>query len=131
MKKIASLIMALCVISLVSCSSGSKGKTPSDTAKNYLTSLQSGKYEKALSYYDLPEAMEMQALIGKLEESEKKKDGLKSFKLVEGGEKISEDGLTATVAVIMTHGNGDVEEETLHLKKVDDEWKLDINLGSK
>ncbi|MCL2682777.1 MAG: DUF4878 domain-containing protein [Bacteroidales bacterium] len=131
MKKIASLVIALCVITFVSCSP--REKTPSDTVKNYLECLQSGKYEKAISYYniDLGESMEMKMLADKMEESLKEQNGLKSFKLVEGGETISEDGKTATVAVLMTHGNGDVEEEILDLVKVDGEWKLEVNLKNK
>ena len=129
MKKILSLIMALSVMTLVSCGGGGGGKSPSNTAKNYLDALKSGKYEKAIGYFDMDklEADQMKALTGKMDESLKAKGGVKSFKLVDGGETISECGKKATVEAVMTYGNGETEEQKLKLKNVNDEWKIDMS----
>jgi len=128
MKKIATMIMALGVMALVSCGGGG-GNAPSNTVKNYLDALKSGKYEKAISYFDMDklEADQMKALTGKMDESLKAKGGVKSFKLVDGGEKISECGNKATVEAVMTYGNGETEEQKLKLKNVNDEWKIDMS----
>jgi len=134
MKKIASLIMALCVMTLVSCSSGGAGgkNTPTKAVKEYLDCLKSEKFSKSLTYFDgVPEveSAEMEALAGKMEESMKEQGGLKSFVLVEGGETISECGETATVEAVLTYGNGNIAENTFNLKKVDGEWKIDLMSG--
>jgi hypothetical protein len=123
MKKIATLILALSVMTLISCGgSGSKGNSPSKVVKNYYEAIQAEKYDKAISYFE--QAEEMQALVGKMEQTFREKEGVKTFQL--GEEIISEDGNSATVEVITTHGDGEVEEMTFKLNKIDGEWKIDI-----
>ena len=122
MKKIASLLMMLCIVGLAACSSGKK--SPSNIVKNYLNSVQSGDHEKAISYFnaDKSEEAELKALLEKVTEME-----LESYELVAGGETISGDGKTATVEVIMTFAEDDEPtENTFKLVKVNGEWKIDI-----
>jgi hypothetical protein len=121
MKKIASLIVAISVLALVSCGSGNQASGPAKAVKTYLDYVKDGKYGKAISCYQ--QAAELQAFEGKMEESMDKQGGLKSFVL--GEETMSEDGNSATVEAILTHGNGEVETQTLRLNKIDGEWKID------
>jgi translation initiation factor 2B subunit (eIF-2B alpha/beta/delta family) len=139
MKKIVSLVMALCAMAFVSCSSSSE-KTPSGTVKNYLNCLKAEQYEKSVDYFvrpgmtgemmeddeDVPEVSEEEwkALIVKMGESMKEQGGLKSYELVKDGETISEDGNSATVETVLIFGNGTNSENSFKLVKVDGEWKI-------
>ena len=124
MKKISFFVMALCTMALVSCGGGN---SPSGTVKSYLDCLKSGKYEKAIGYFDLDKSDEAQLkmLVSKMEQSIKEQGGLTSYELVKGGETISEDGNSASVAIRMTMGD-ETEESTLKLKNIDGEWKIDL-----
>jgi len=126
MKKIVSLVITLSVMILASCSPSGKG--PSNTVRDYLKAMQAGKYEKALSYFDMDQSMasEMQMLTAKMEHTLQEQGGIKSFQLVPDGEKISEDGQTASVKTTITYGNGTEDEQTHRLKLVDGNWKLDM-----
>ena len=128
MKKITTLIMALCVVSLVSCSPRGSGKSPSKTVSDYLTCLVEGKYQKSVEFLDHEDSEELSAFAYKMEEAMKEQGGLKNFKLVDGGETISEDGLTANVATVLNYGDGQSDEIVWPLKKVDGQWKIDLSV---
>jgi len=53
--------------------------------------------------------------------------GIQSFELPEGGETISEDGLTAKVIAQVTYGDGSSEKIAFQTVNVDGTWKLDIS----
>jgi hypothetical protein len=126
MKKIASLVMAFAVMTLVSCGGGG-GNTPTKTVKNYFDDIKAGKYEKAMEYYNVDESgmAQLKMLAGKHEEAMNEKGGITSTEII--SETISEDGETATVEAKVTYGNGTVEENTFKLVKADGEWKLDLS----
>lgn len=135
MKKLLNLMAFIAIALLVSNCGGNEAKTPATLEKSFYTELQKGNYEKAadliiknLSTDKVMTAEESAQLVKsfteKAKQSTEAKGGVKSFEVVE--EKISEDGLSATVSTKVVYGNGtESTEQSKYLKK-DNVWKLSM-----
>lgn len=129
MKMTAMLIVAL---AMYACGGSN---SPKDVAEKSVKCLQKADYE---GYVDLiymkdKEGEDVnkakQELTGLLKEkagkSIEKEEGIKSYEMV--SEEIAEDGNTAMVKMKITYGNGKEKDETIKLRKDEnDSWKLDI-----
>ncbi len=135
MKK--NLILWSAIIAFIFAACGGSSNTPSSTVEAYFNAVKAGKYEKSLKYLAVEsesedgkltekEEAQMLALAGKMEESMKEVGGIESFEVL--SETIAEDGNTATVEVKLTNGNGDSDDSSMKLKKVNDEWKIDLSI---
>lgn len=136
MKKMLTIVVALCAFVLIGCS-GSSSDTPGKVVLKAYGHLQAGEYEKVSEMFwvdpakSSPEEVEQgRAMLtslmqGKAAPQIAKKGGLKSYEVVE--ESISEDGQTAKVKVRVVYGNGKEESENVPLKLSDDGWKLHIS----
>lgn len=131
MKKFTAFSLVTLLIMVMFACSGAK--TPSATAEKMAGYLQSKDYVafvECLAIDDSTKTAEENAknkemIIALMKDKGDKqmaeKGGIKSYEVLE--EVIAEDGLTATVKMKYTYGNGTAEEQTTNLVKVDNEWK--------
>jgi len=136
MKKVSGIFMTISLMfiiglfSLSGCSSS--GNNPGATVKKGIKLLYDKKYEAAVKMYvkkdgeklteeEKAKLMGMMPMALKEKES---KQGLKDVEIVE--EIISDDGKTATVKYKMMYNNGDTDNESGELIKIDGEWYLVI-----
>lgn len=110
----------------VSC--GTNADSPGKTAKEFSELFADGKTDKAMKMingYDEASKEEKQKLSMILTQAQSeldKKDGVKSVEILK--EEINEAGDNAEVTLNTTYGNGEVEETTQKLVKVDGNWKI-------
>ncbi|MDZ7778101.1 MAG: DUF4878 domain-containing protein [Bacteroidales bacterium] len=109
-------------------SCGSQADSPGETAKDFTTLFADGKTEKAMKMingYD-EASEEEQAKLGMIMAQAKaeldKKDGIKSVEILK--EEMNEVGDKTKVTLKTIYGNGEIEESTQKLIKVDGEWKI-------
>jgi len=126
-------ISLMCVIGLFSFSGcSSSGNNPGATVKKGVKLLFDKKYEDAVKMYvkkdgeklteeEKAKLMGMMPMALKEKES---KQGLKDVEIIE--EKISDDGKTATVNYKMIFNNGDMDNESAKMIKIDGEWYVVI-----
>ncbi|HNX89984.1 MAG TPA: DUF4878 domain-containing protein [Paludibacteraceae bacterium] len=135
MKKLFQLMAAIAIALFVTNCGGKEANTPSAIEKTLYTQLQKGDYQKAaeLIIKNLSTEKEMTAeesatliksFTEKAKQSTEAKGGVKSFEILE--EKISEDGLTATVTTKVVYGDGTDKTETTKYEKKDNDWKLSM-----
>jgi hypothetical protein len=135
MKKIMTLILAASALGAVVASCSSAGSSPGKAAKQYAGYIADGEYDKLVDvlYYpeDTPakEVEEGKAFVKELLTSKgaselEEKGGLKSAEVT--SETVSEDGLTATVEMLYTYGNGETSEEDMTLRKSGGKWLIDM-----
>lgn len=124
---IKAIILAIMVVGIaVSC--GSNADSPGKTAKDFSELFAEGKTDKAMKmingYNEASEdEREKLSMIMKQAQSElDKKDGVKSVEILK--EEVNEAGDKATVTLSTTYGNGEVEESTQKMVKVDGDWKI-------
>jgi len=142
MKRVSVILSVVAItvsLLLVSCGGGggiSGGKSPSDIEMGFWKLIQKGSYDKAINYWmdnsdneDKAQKEQMKAMSAmfteKLKQSMDEKGGLKDVKT---SETISEDGMTATVEVFLTYGDGTTEEQTKKYQKIDGKWRMDSSM---
>ena len=138
MKKIFSVLAVVAIVFFTSnCGGGSGGSnSPASINKSIYTQMQKGNYKKAVEIMvenldskkassDKEKAQFLTMFAEKAKESAEAKGGIKKFEIVE--EKISEDGLSATVSTKIVFGNGDETTEKSKYVKQDGKWKLSMN----
>jgi len=133
MKRVFSfLVVAVIVVFTASCGGGN---TPASIEKAMLSQMQKGNYKKAVEIMaenldgdETPSAEEkaqfVEAFSEKARKSDEEEGGIKSFEITE--EKISEDGLSATVSSKVVYGNGKETTTTSKYVKKDGKWKLSL-----
>ena len=135
MKKLVNLMAFIAIALFVTNCGGNEAKTPATMEKAFYSELQKGNYEKAaeLIIKNLSTDKEMtgeenaqliKSFTEKAKQSTETKGGVKSFEVVE--EKISEDGLSATVSTKVVYGNGTESTEQTKYEKKDNVWKLSM-----
>ncbi|MFO8087300.1 MAG: DUF4878 domain-containing protein [Bacteroidales bacterium] len=131
-KNILSLFVAAVMIMGIVTACGGAGKTPGDTAKKFGQYFADGKIDKAvemLDGYDEATDEEKEQIIALFEDSKdtmlEEKEGVKSIKILE--EEIDEEENEAKVKLKTVYGNGEEDESTTKLVKVDDEWKVTLS----
>ena len=124
---IRSFFIAIMVMG-IAASCGTNADSPGKTAKDFSELFADGKTDKAMKMingYDEASKEEKQKLSMILTQARselEKKDGVKSVEVLK--EEINEAGDKAEVTLNTTYGNGEVEETTQKLVKVDDKWKI-------
>lgn len=116
-----------------SCSSDTTS-SPRKVAEKYGEYLLSDKPERIVDLVDTGDASKEEIEAGKqmlsgfitlgLAEVKKAKDGFKDFEII--SEDI--DGDEAEVTIKITFGNGETDEESLDMVKVDGKWKLQMDM---
>jgi hypothetical protein len=129
MKKL--LLGMVALLSIFFATSCGGPKTPGEIAKYYTEKMYKGDIEEVLeAYVNPPEGEKKDQLValvkGKLEKTLEKKEGLSEVKIME--EKIAEDGETARVKLEVIFGDGSKDHDTMRLKKVDGDWKINEKL---
>lgn len=120
---------------LTSCGGGGGGiisKTPSDVVKTALNNLKAKDYPGVIKYYvrkdgiafTKEDTQKFNGLCTWATSEYEKKQGLKDVQIVE--EKISDDGMTATVKYKLLFNNGSDTEDKVNLKKVNGDWFMVI-----
>ena len=69
------------------------------------------------------------AIMEKVSRSIAKRGGVERIEVKQ--ERLTEDEQSAVVAVLITYANGDEQEEMCDVVKVDEKWRVDVNLDSK
>lgn len=129
MKKIVFHIILLAALSLVACS---VGRTPHSAAKHFYSSIAEGEYDEALAITTLKEDADPEiyyAIMEKVSRSIAERGGVERVEIAE--EHIAEDQATAVVTALIHYANGEQQEEMCDVVKVEDEWRVDVNLDSK
>lgn len=130
MKKLVGfgLFLSVMLLMFTSCAE----MTPGKAAVKYVNYLKDGKYEKyvdAMYQEDGITSEERTQFIALSKEKGDKaiqeKKGIKEVTLLK--EKIAEDGLTASVELELTYGDGTKEKGDYDMIKVDKEWKMKMN----
>ena len=137
MKKVLVFAIAAflaCSFAFVSCGhSGDSVKTakiskkdsPSTVVEKVLKVLKAKDYKAALTFAAGTEDYTEEELNGLAELMQMVYDangGLTNYEILD--EKISEDGLNATVTVKSTYGNGEVQEDTEELVQTENGWRI-------
>jgi len=130
LKIYASLIVLAIAFNLNSCSSSSS--SPGETIKKSYDLIKSNQAEKAAAMYvsskgemlSKDDIKKMAELAGMATDQWNKKGGLKNVEITE--ETIAEDGKSAKVTIIENYNNGDTEEETGELLKIDGKWYIKL-----
>ena len=129
MKKLV-IVLAVIAMAFAMSSCAKKGAaTPTEATKAYYELLKKGDFKGAVqSTYDYNKEMSkeekesLEGLInmtaGKIQAAMDEKGGMKEFAL--SNETI--EGEEATVDVKITYGNGEEEDKTETLRKIDDKW---------
>jgi hypothetical protein len=128
MKKTLFLLMTVCAFFFAACSGGGGSKGPTKAVETYLAAIKAGKYEKAIDCFDgenFGGKEQMKMFVGKMEQAMNEQGGLKSYEIVAGSERISDDGNTAYVTATMVYGNGNTDETEFKLKNIDGNWMID------
>lgn len=116
---------------VAACSSNSPGAA----AKKYAEYMKDGKYEQFIAGIAQDESVtaeqrqqQKDMLVAMLKEKGEKtinqRGGIKNIEVV--SEEISEDGNTATVVLKQTYGDGETDDSTFEMVKLDGEWKMMI-----
>jgi len=139
MKKISAFVLTVFFVSifLFSCGGGasSGGNSPSKAVEKLFDYIKSKNYDKATSMFYLEEGKELsdaeaqkiKALLMAADEEYQKKDGIKDVEIL--SEKVDENGVSGKVAFKVIYGNGDDDEQSYNLKKIDGDWKLQAISG--
>jgi len=133
------LILSGLVLTFLLTSCGGNGggpgilsKTPSDVLKSTINAVKDKDYQGAIKHYVRKDGVaftkeDVQKFNGLCDWAAKeyeKKQGLKDIQIVE--EKISDDGLTATVKYKLQFNNGTDSDDKVNLKKINGDWFLVI-----
>lgn len=129
MKKLSLLILAVSVLFLAACSSGSSPKKP---VEKYLSEIKAGNYNKALETFytggeDVPKE-QMDALAAKMQTSFEEQNGLASYEIISEEMQEPEEGQPekAIVKVKVVYGDGKDQELDMPVVKTKDGWMIDM-----
>ena len=129
MKKYFYYIILLAAFAFVACGAG---RTPHSAAKHFYSSIAEGEYDEALaitSIKDDADPVIYYAIMEKGSHSIAERGGVERVEIVE--ERMAEDQATAVVTALIHYANGEQQEEMCDVVKVEDEWRIDVNLDSK
>ena len=130
MKRIFTTFCIAFSLLLVSCS---VGYTPKSTLKAFWGSIEEGEYIEALQQTTLGDEGDTElycAIMDKEHKSITEKGGVVDIEIINEKPSLEEDNRT-TVTLLVTYGNGTTHEECCEMVKVDNRWKIDVNLNSK
>lgn len=128
MRKLSFILLSAFMLVLVSCVDNS---TPSSVAKNYLTAIQKGEYEKAVDMIHFKKEMSAQdkedivkLMREKMEASYGEQGNIENIEIT--GEEVKEDGEHAKVSYTYTDKKkGKEKKDKLDLIKIDGKWMID------
>ena len=129
MKKCFYYIILLAAFAFVACGAG---RTPHSAAKHFYSSIAEGEYDEALAITTLKDDADPEiyyAIMEKVSHSIAERGGVERVEIVE--ERMAEDQATAVVTALIHYANGEQQEEMCDVVKVEDEWRIDVNLDSK
>ena len=129
MKKWFPYIIFLVALTLMACSTG---RTPHSAAKHFYSSIAESEYDEALAITTLANDADPEiyyAIMEKVSRSIAERGGVEHVEIVD--ERIAEDELSAVVTVLIHYANGEQQEEMCDVVKVENEWRVDVNLDSK
>ncbi len=128
MRKLSFILLSAFMLVLVSCVDNS---TPSSVAKNYLTAIQKGEYEKAVDMIHFKKEMSAQdkedivkLMREKMEASYGEQGNIENIEIT--GEEVKEDGEHAKVSYTYPDKKkGKEKKDKLDLVKIDGKWMID------
>ena len=126
MKRIFTIVYAALCLLMVACG---VGRTPKSTIKAFFSAIEQGEYIEALQLTSLRGVLSC-ALAAKECKSLAENGGLADMEII-SVEPSMEDENRATATVMITYGNGSSHEEFCQMLKVENKWKIDVNLNSK
>jgi hypothetical protein len=126
------LIYLIIIFCSFSCSNAITSSSPGDSIVKAYDFMKNKQFEKASKMYvtrdgkefSEPETQKMEGLAAMAYEQHEKKDGVKNIEIQE--ETISEDGNSAKVKYIIHFKNGDKDNETTNLLKIDGKWFIKV-----
>lgn len=116
---------------MVACAGG---RTPKSVASKFYQAIGQGDYPGALSYTTAAnqecDTELIYAIMDKERKSIEAKGGVQDIQVLsEEISPIEEEG--ATISVQITYGNGSTNDEVFDMVKVDNRWKIDVELNAK
>lgn len=130
MKRIFTILsLALCLV-LISCG---VGRTPKSTTKSFFRAIEAGEYVEALELTTLGDEGDTElycAIMDKERKSIAEKGGIAKVEILSVNPSM-EDENRATITTLLTYGNGTTHEEVCEMVKIDNRWKIDVNLNTK
>ena len=111
---------------------GCMGRTPRSVVKHFYGSIAEGEYDKALAVTTLADDADPEiyyAIMDKVGRSIEERGGIERIEVT--AERVAEDEESAVVTTLITYANGDEQEEICDVVKVDEKWRVDVNLDSK
>ena len=116
-----SVLFMLAALAVVGC--GASG--PADTVEHFYRSVEAGEVDAAADLFSdqvtaLINREKLKTGLAEQTREMKEKGGITSFEI------LSEDvtGQVADVRIRVEYGNGETEEQDIHLTEIDGEWKL-------
>ncbi len=126
MKKIFGAVLVALVAVVFAACSGSNS-TPTAAVEKYLSAMKSGDADGMVNVMHFKDESQKETvknmISGKIEQSTKEKGGISSFEIK--GEKIAEDGKTATVEYVLKYGDDSDESKSEKCVNVDGNWMID------
>ncbi|MDY0104292.1 MAG: DUF4878 domain-containing protein [Lentimicrobium sp.] len=125
-----SMIMAVFAFFAFMASCGGGAKSPADVSKSFVEKIEKGDVSAAVKMLDgadkatEEEIQKMEAFLGEGSKEVASKGGIKSIDVL--SETISDDGMEADVDLKVIYGNGEEDESTTKLKKIDGNWKISM-----
>lgn len=130
MKRIFTILsLALC-LAFISCG---VGRTPNSTTKSFFRAIEAGEYVEALELTTLGDEGDTElycAIMDKERKSIAEKGGIAKVEILSVNPSM-EDENRATITTLLTYGNGTTHEEVCEMVKIDNRWKIDVNLNTK
>ncbi len=132
MKHIRTIFYIVCTLLIIVACGG--GRTPKSVASEFYHAIEQGEYERALSYTTAAnqecDTELIYAIMDKERKSIESKSGVRDIQILsEEFSPIEEEG--ATISVQITYGNGTTNDEVFNMVKVDNRWKIDVELDAK
>ena len=128
MKRLFLYISFVATLALVGC----MGRTPRSVVKHFYGSIAEGEYDKALAVTTLADDADPEiyyAIMDKVSRSIEERGGVERIEVTD--ERVAEDEESAVVTTLITYANGDEQEEMCDVVKMDEKWRIDVNLDSK
>lgn len=130
MKRIFNILSVVFLLALTACG---VGRTPKSTTKAFFEAVEAGEYVEALQLTTIGDDGDTElycAIMDKEHKSIAEKGGIENVEIVSVKPSL-EDENRATLSMIVSYGNGTSHEELCEMVKVDNRWKIDVNLNSK
>ena len=130
MKRVFTIVGAVLCLAFVACGGG---RTPQSATKAFFTAIEQGEFIEALHHTTFGDEGDTElycAIMEKERKSIAEKGGIEKIEIV--GEEVSaEDENIITATTMITYGNGTTHEEYCKMVKIENRWKIDVNLDSK